>query len=123
MIRLLQLSLMRGTKPLFEGAELTLNPGEKIGLIGSNGSGKSTLFSMLRDELHPDQGSLDFPRSWRVAHVAQETPALDRPAVEYAIDGDATLRTLERELALIDGSDTEGQRIAELHAHLADAGA
>ena len=123
MIRLLQLSLMRGTKPLFEGAELTLNPGEKIGLIGSNGSGKSTLFAMLRDELHPDQGSLDFPRSWRVAHVAQETPALDRPAVEYAIDGDATLRTLERELALIDGSDTEGQRIAELHAHLADAGA
>ena len=123
MIRLLQLSLMRGTKPLFEGAELTLNPGEKIGLIGSNGSGKSTLFAMLRDELHPDRGSLDFPRSWRVAHVAQETPALDRPAVEYAIDGDATLRTLERELALIDGSDTEGQRIAELHAHLADAGA
>jgi ATP-binding cassette subfamily F protein 3 len=123
MIRLSQLSLMRGTKTLFESAELTLNPGEKIGLIGSNGSGKSTLFAMLRDELHPDQGSLDFPRSWRVAHVAQETPALDRPAVEYAIDGDATLRILERELALIDGSDTEGQRIAELHAHLADAGA
>ena len=123
MIRLLQLSLMRGTKPLFEGAELTLNPGEKIGLIGSNGSGKSTLFSMLRDELHPDQGSLDFPRSWRVAHVAQETPALDRPAVEYAIDGDVALRRLENELTLIQGSDTEGQRIGELHAQLADAGA
>ncbi len=123
MIRFLQLSLMRGTKPLFEGAELTLNPGEKIGLIGSNGSGKSTLFAMLRDELHPDQGSLDFPRSWRVAHVAQETPALDRPAVEYAIDGDVTLRTLEAELAAIEGSATEGQRIGELHALLADAGA
>ncbi|MEK0429883.1 MAG: hypothetical protein RL001_2410 [Pseudomonadota bacterium] len=123
MIRLLQLSLMRGTKPLFESAELTLNPGEKIGLIGSNGSGKSTLFAMLRDELHPDQGDLDFPRSWRVAHVAQETPALERPAVEYAIDGDATLRALERELGLIEGSESEGQRIAELHAQLADAGA
>ncbi len=123
MIRFLQLSLMRGTKPLFEGAELTLNPGEKIGLIGSNGAGKSTLFAMLRDELHPDQGSLDFPRSWRVAHVAQETPALDRPAVEYAIDGDVTLRTLEAELAAIEGSDAEGQRIGELHALLADAGA
>ena len=123
MIRFLQLSLMRGTKTLFEGAELTLNPGENIGLIGSNGSGKSTLFAMLRDELHPDQGSLDFPRSWRVAHVAQETPALDRPAVEYAIDGDVTLRRLENELALIEGSDTEGQRIGELHAQLADAGA
>ena len=123
MIRLSQLSLMRGTKPLFDAAELTLNPGEKIGLIGSNGSGKSTLFAMLRDELHPDQGSLDFPRSWRVAHVAQETPALDRPAVEYAIDGDVALRRLENELSLIEGSDTEGQRIGELHAQLADAGA
>ena len=78
MIRLQQLSLMRGTKSLFEAVDLTLNPGEKIGLIGANGSGKSTLFAMLRDELHPDQGSIDFPRSWRVSHVAQETPALDR---------------------------------------------
>ncbi|MFM8467520.1 MAG: ATP-binding cassette domain-containing protein [Oxalobacteraceae bacterium] len=123
MIRFLQLSLMRGTKPLFDGAELTLNPGEKIGLIGSNGSGKYTLFAMLRDELHPDQGNLDFPRSWRVAHVAQETPALERPAVEYAIDGDVALRKLEAELALIEGSNTEGQRIGELHAQLGDAGA
>ncbi len=123
MIRLQQLSLMRGTKPLFDAADLTLNPGEKVGLIGSNGSGKSTLFGMLRDELHPDQGSLDFPRSWRVAHVAQETPALDRAAVEYAIDGDTTLRQLEAELAGIEGSDTDGHRIGELHALLADAGA
>jgi ATP-binding cassette subfamily F protein 3 len=90
---------MRGTKPLFENTDLTLNPGDKIGLIGANGAGKSTLFGMLRDELHPDQGSIDFPRSWRVAYVAQETPALERPAVEYAIDGDTTLRRLEKELA------------------------
>lgn len=123
MIRLHNLSLMRGTKPLFDGADLTLNPGEKVGLIGSNGSGKSTLFAMLRDELHPDQGSLDFPRSWRVAHVAQETPALDRAAVEYAIDGDITLRALETELAAADSGGADGQRIGELHAQLADAGA
>ena len=123
MIRLSQLSLMRGTKPLFEAADLTLNPGENVGLIGSNGSGKSTLFAMLRDELHPDQGSLDFPYSWRVAHVAQETPALDRAAVEYAIDGDTRLRKLEAELAAIEGSEADGQRIGELHALLADAGA
>ncbi len=123
MIRLSQLSLMRGTKPLFEAADLTLNPGENVGLIGSNGSGKSTLFAMLRDELHPDQGSLDFPHSWRVAHVAQETPALDRAAVEYAIDGDTRLRKLEAELAAIEGSEADGQRIGELHALLADAGA
>jgi len=125
MIRLQSLSLMRGTKPLFEQAELTINPGEKVGLIGANGAGKSTLFAMLRDELHPDAGSIDFPKQWRVAHVAQETPALDRAAVEYAIDGDETLRALERELASLDsqGAQADGHRIGELHAKLADADA
>ena len=126
MIRLQQLSLMRGTKPLFENTDLTLNPGDKIGLIGANGAGKSTLFGMLRDELHPDQGSIDFPRSWRVAYVAQETPALERPAVEYAIDGDTTLRKLEKELAEVEAMDDQeaaGHRMGELYGLLADADA
>ena len=126
MIRLQQLSLMRGTKPLFENTDLTLNPGDKIGLIGANGAGKSTLFGMLRDELHPDQGSIDFPRSWRVAYVAQETPALERPAVEYAIDGDTTLRKLEKELAEVEAmqdQDAAGHRMGELYGLLADADA
>src|SRR5438128_698201 len=62
MIRFLNVSLMRGTKPLLEDADLTLNPGDKIGLIGANGAGKSSLFAMLRSELHPDQGAIDFPQ-------------------------------------------------------------
>ena len=126
MIRLQQLSLMRGTKPLFDNTDLTLNPGDKIGLIGANGAGKSTLFGMLRDELHPDQGSIDFPRSWRVAYVAQETPALERPAVEYAIDGDTTLRKLEKELAEVEAmqdQEAAGHRMGELYGLLADADA
>jgi ATP-binding cassette subfamily F protein 3 len=126
MIRLQQLSLMRGTKPLFENTDLTLNPGDKIGLIGANGAGKSTLFGMLRDELHPDQGSIDFPRSWRVAHVAQETPALERAAIDYAIDGDTTLRKLEKELAEVEAMQNQedaGHRIGELYGLLADADA
>ena len=126
MIRLQQLRLMRGTKPLFENTDLTLNPGDKIGLIGANGAGKSTLFGMLRDELHPDQGSIDFPRNWRVAYVAQETPALERPAVEYAIDGDTTLRKLEKELAEVEAmqdQEAAGHRMGELYGLLADADA
>jgi ATP-binding cassette subfamily F protein 3 len=125
MIRLTNLGLMRGTKVLFDAADLTINPGEKVGLIGANGSGKSTLFAMLRDELHPDGGAIDYPKAWRVAHVAQETPALERSAVDYAIDGDANLRQLESELAQLEAldADADGHRIAELHALLADADA
>ncbi|MEA5097271.1 MAG: ATP-binding cassette domain-containing protein [Burkholderiaceae bacterium] len=126
MIRLQQVSLMRGVKPLFEDADVTLNPGEKIGLIGQNGSGKTSLFGLLRGELHADQGEVGYPSQWRVAYVAQETPALERTALDYAIDGDATLRTLEAELAALEAqpnSAKNGLRIAELHAALADADA
>jgi ATP-binding cassette subfamily F protein 3 len=124
MIRFQNVSLMRGIKPLFVNADLTLNPGDKIGLIGSNGAGKSTLFGMLRNELHADQGDIDFPARWRMAYVAQETPALDRPAIEYAIDGDVTLRRLEKELAQAESEDeshANGNLLGELHGALADA--
>jgi len=122
MIRLTALTLIRGTKPLLEAADLTLNPGEKVGLIGANGSGKSSLFALLRNELQPDAGDAFFPAAWRVAHVAQETPALDRPALEYAIDGDTHLRKLEAELEDAEARH-DGHRIGDLHAALADADA
>jgi ATP-binding cassette, subfamily F, member 3 len=122
MIRLSNVTLRRGAKALLEGADVALNPGDKIGLIGANGSGKSSLFALLRGELHADAGEVDVPARWRVAHVAQETPALDRPAVEYAIDGDAGLRKLESELARAEAAN-DGHAIGELHAMLRDADA
>jgi len=126
MIRFTNVSLMRGTKPLLENADLTLNPGDKIGLIGANGAGKSSLFAMLRNELHADQGEIDFPARWRMAYVAQETPALDRAAVEYAIDGDVTLRALQAELDRLEAmphTEENGIAIGEVHSGLADADA
>src|SRR3990167_4625761 len=120
MIRFSRLSLMRGAKVLLEGADAMLNPGDRIGLIGANGSGKSSLFALLRGELHADKGDADFPANWRVAQVAQETPALERPAVEYAIDGDSNLRILERRLSQAE-KDNNGNLIGELHAALGDA--
>jgi ATP-binding cassette subfamily F protein 3 len=122
MIRFSNLTLARGAKLLLEGADATLNPGDRIGLIGANGSGKSSLFALLRGELHADKGDADFPRNWRIAHVAQETPALDRPAVDYAIDGDVHLRTLEEKLLHAEKTN-DGNLIGELHARLADADA
>jgi ATP-binding cassette subfamily F protein 3 len=118
-IRLSQVSLRRGAKLLLESADLTIHAGERIGLVGANGSGKSSLFALLRDELHADRGDVELPAHWRIAHVAQETPALERPAVEYAIDGDARLRALQAELE----HTHDGHRIGELHAALADADA
>jgi len=116
-IRLSQVTLRRGAKALLESTDLTIHAGERIGLIGANGSGKSSLFALLRDELHADKGDVELPAHWRIAHVAQETPALGRPAVEYAIDGDTALRDIEQELE----RTHDGTRMGELHAALADA--
>lgn len=118
--------MMRGIKPLLDNVDLTLNPGDKIGLIGANGAGKSSLFGLLRGELHADLGSIDFPSKWRMAYVAQETPALDRAALEYAIDGDVTLRRLEDELAFLESepdTSANGLLIGDLYSALADADA
>jgi ATP-binding cassette subfamily F protein 3 len=122
MIRLSQVTLRRGAKTLLEGADVSLNPGDRIGLIGANGSGKSSLFALLRGELHADQGEVDYPARWRVAYVAQETPALERTALDYAIDGDTTLRRLERELVAAEAAD-DGHLLGELHAAMGDADA
>ena len=120
MIRIESLTLQRGTKPLFENASAVVHAGEKAGLVGANGSGKSTLFAMLRGKLHADGGELDFPASWRVAHVAQETPAVDRTALDYVLDGDTRLREIEAQLAKAQAAH-DGHAEAEAHIAYADA--
>ncbi|KWC96303.1 ABC transporter [Burkholderia ubonensis] len=120
MIRFNQFSLARGTKPLFDAASFVLNPGEKAGLIGANGAGKSTLFAVLRGELHADAGDFSMPPSWRIAHVSQETPAVERSALDYTLDGDAALREIEARIAAASAAH-DGSAEAEAHAAFADA--
>ena len=120
MIRFNQFTLARGVKPLFDAASFTLNPGEKAGLVGANGSGKSTLFSVLRGELHADAGDVFLPPSWRIAHVAQDTPAVEKTALEYTLDGDSALREIEARIAQAE-ADHDGEALAHAHTAFADA--
>lgn len=103
---------------LLEQANIMLNPGEHIGLIGQNGSGKSTLISLLRGEYHEDQGQCDMPDTWRIAHVAQETPALSRSVRDYVIDGDTVLRQIEQSIV---EARANRDGVAEAQAHTAYA--
>jgi ATP-binding cassette subfamily F protein 3 len=82
------IALRRGTKLLFEGASATLQPGQKIALIGANGCGKSTLFAMLLGELLPDSGDIRGMGSLRIAHMAQEVELGDYNARDYVTAGD-----------------------------------
>lgn len=98
---------------------MQLHPGHKVGLTGANGAGKSSLFALLRGEMHVESGDLEIPATWVIAHVAQETPALAMPAIEFVLDGDAELREVERNLADAEANH-QGELIAELHHRLAD---
>ena len=118
MIQLKNLSLRRGAKELFNSVTLTINPGQRVGIVGGNGAGKSSLFALLRGQLHADSGDALFPAGWTVAHVAQETPALSCSALDYVLDGDAELRALEQQLAAAETAH-DGEAIGRLHSELA----
>ena len=117
MIQFRKLRLNRGAKVLIDDATVQLHPGWKVGLTGANGCGKSSLFALLRGQLHPDQGDCELPPQWVVAHVAQETPALARSALDYTLDGDVELRRVEAELAAAEAAH-DGERIGLLHGRL-----
>ena len=119
MIQFKQLTLVRGLKVLIQGASLQLHPGHKVGLTGANGAGKSSLFALLRGEMQLEAGDLEMPATWVIAHVAQETPALAMPAIEFVLDGDAELRQVETALAVAEANH-QGELIAELHHRLMD---
>ncbi|HTY03952.1 MAG TPA: ATP-binding cassette domain-containing protein, partial [Rhodocyclaceae bacterium] len=121
MISLRNLTFARSGVPLVERASIQLHPGWKIGLTGANGCGKSSFFALVRGELHPEEGDLDLPDSWAVAHVSQETPALPDAAIEFTLDGDAELRDVERQLAEAEANH-QGERIALLHGRLQEIG-
>ncbi len=121
MIQLRDVTLRRGPEPLLEQARMTVYAGSKVGLVGANGTGKSTLFALLRGELAVDTGEVGLPSGWRMAWMAQETPGLPQPALEFVLDGDERLRAAESEVSAAEASG-EGRRIAHAHAELDAAG-
>ncbi|MFB9142192.1 ABC transporter ATP-binding protein [Vibrio artabrorum] len=121
MITFSDIQLLRGGKPLLDQASATFHPGDKIGLVGKNGCGKSTLFALIKDELSIDAGSFSKPTHWEMAWVAQETPALERTAIEYVIDGDREYRGLEDQLEKAEQAD-QGTLVAEIHGKIETIG-
>ena len=121
MITLRQLTLRRGTKLVLDGANVTLNPGEKAGLVGRNGAGKSSLFSALAGRLDPDGGDIDLPRQWRIGEVAQHMPETDTGATDFVLEGDEPLMAARKALAQAEAAH-DGHAMAEAHAALAQAG-
>jgi len=117
MIILRDISLRRGAKLLLEQANATLQPGQRLALIGANGSGKSSLFALLLGELQADHGDIEGMNNLRLAHMAQEVSTSVLPASEYVLGGDHELAQLRGELTTLESAgDFAGA--ARLHARM-----
>src|SRR5690625_432391 len=117
MLSFQNISLRRGTQLLLENSNLTIHPGQRVGLTGANGCGKSSLFDLILGQLQPDKGEFNLPSKWVLAHVSQEISAVDIPALEYVLDGDAELRSLQSELIRAE-QENDGIRQGNLHAQI-----
>jgi ATP-binding cassette subfamily F protein 3 len=121
MIAFRDFALRRGERLLLSNVDLTLHAGWRIGVIGRNGTGKSSLFAAIQGEIEADRGDIDVPSRVRIASVAQETPALDDPALDFVLSGDAVVHAVLRaEREAMEREDWEA--VAEAHHRLEEIG-
>src|SRR4030065_2135040 len=71
MIQANNLEKAYGRQVIFDDVSFTINPGERVGLVGRNGHGKTTLFRMILGEEHPDAGAISVPNNYTIGHLSQ----------------------------------------------------
>jgi len=72
LLQLSDISLSHGGNPVFEGVNLTVQPGDRIALVGRNGSGKSTLMKIMAGLVEADGGTCILPQGMTVGYMEQE---------------------------------------------------
>ncbi len=117
MLNFRNIALRRGARVLFANSSFTIHKGEKVGFTGANGVGKSSFFALIRDELHVDEGEFSMPPNLSLAHVMQETPAVNCSALDYVLDGDRELRDWQQRAKQAELAN-DGVKLADCHAHL-----
>jgi ATPase components of ABC transporters with duplicated ATPase domains len=127
MISFRNFALRRGERLLLSEVDLALHAGYRVGVVGRNGTGKSSLFAAIKGELEADRGDVDLPGKVRIASVAQETPSLPDPALDFVLGGDEVIAKVLREEAEANArEDWEAvaaahQKLAELNGYDAEA--
>jgi ATP-binding cassette subfamily F protein 3 len=117
MLKFTELGLRRGSRLLFDQVTLTIFDGQKAGLVGANGAGKSSLFDLILNRINPDSGDVYVPSSWRIAHMAQEVATTDRTAIDYVLDGDTALRSIQQAIAATEAAE-DYIHLGQLHEDL-----
>ena len=106
-------TLRMAGRTLLDGAELRVDPGRRIGLVGRNGAGKSTLLKAISGELPVDGGEIRFSSRARMAQVRQEAPSGGQSLLDTVLAADR-----ERLDLLAEAGHAAPLRVAELHERL-----
>ncbi|SEL67952.1 ATP-binding cassette, subfamily F, member 3 [Pseudoxanthomonas sp. GM95] len=121
MISLRNFALRRGERLLLSNVDLTMHAGYRVGVVGRNGTGKSSLFAAVKGELEADKGDVELPGKVRTASVAQETPALPDPALDFVLGGDTEVAAvLKAEADAMAAEDWEA--VAAVHLRMEEVG-
>ncbi|HEX2943921.1 MAG TPA: ABC-F family ATP-binding cassette domain-containing protein [Rhodopila sp.] len=107
-----------GGRTLLNGADLTVDPGRRIGLVGRNGAGKSTLLRAIAGDITADGGDIRLSSRARMATVRQEAPEGPMSLLDTVLQGDP-----ERLRLLAEAETAEPHRLAEVHERLRAIGA
>ena len=110
--------LRLGGRLLLDGADLTIDPGRRIGLVGRNGAGKSTLLRAIMGDIGLDGGDIRLARNARIATVRQEAPEGPRSLLDTVLEGEP-----ERLALLEEAERADPLRLAEIHDRLLAIGA
>ena len=112
-----KIGLTYGTQRIFDGLELTLNDGEKIGLVGPNGAGKSSLLRILAGRETPTAGTCTLRNGIRVAYLPQEyAEQTTAPAMDEVVGGRADLLAMEAELDAVEATLADPACAADMDA-------
>ena len=88
LIRLDDISIEFGDTPLLKNTNFSVEPGERICLIGRNGAGKSTLLKIINREVTPDSGEIHLRQHLRISQLEQNLPAAeDRKVFDVVKEG------------------------------------
>lgn len=117
MLKFNQINLRRGSRELLHQVSCCIHTGQRIGVTGANGVGKSSLFAMINGTLQPDSGDISLPPNTTIAQVKQDTPASDKSALEYVMDGDQEFRLLQHDIVAAE-QENDGNRLAHLYSHM-----
>ncbi len=113
------LSLRMAGRVLLDQANLSIDPGRKVGLVGRNGAGKSTLLAAIAGDIAPDGGEIRLSSRARMARVKQEAPADGASLLQTVLAGDTERTALMAEAE----QATDPMRLGEIHERLRAIGA